>query len=650
MPDGPNLSPEDQQEAERRYGVLEPLVKPNLYPALWAKYGPSKTAVVNFLAAQRKTSARTILRWLRQWDEGGLPALAPKDRSDKSKPRKPNAAALDFILAAALPKQGSYGELSARDIFRAYREERAWRASNAAKVLNDFESGKYSRYTDGNGKLSAAAQLPVLSYDTVRRCFYRTPEVVRVLARSGQEAFSNTQEILSFRDLSALAPLDYLVMDHRMLDLWAMVLRDGKWVLIRPWLTASIDMRTRKWIAHTLCEVPSSSSISYVLKKGIILYGVPKAVYWDCGRDFRAAVFEGKQTKTRESGAITELNDGWRGILQTLGIRVHHAIVRRARSKIIEPAFRATALFDRSLPYWCGHRPSTRPERFQALLDQHAKWVIGEAESPAFPTIEQLAADYDDLLAELNERPREHAQGMRKVTASGHGWMSPEECWERLIGQVDRRDAPAEVLQFCFHKRREITVQHGEIRTCFGGKTFHYRLNDSAVRLMIFNGLKVDFAYDPMDLETVAIYHLDRFVGLATCVELRRMGEDTFAQDERARRASRREVKRFIAEVHQQVHVPDHRERANRRRAVLPVRTEPKRPVVAAAIPKAIIDAAASAAEESKFSFAAPSATLDTESIPVSKSMDGAAVIRQANANAYLDDDCTFKFFDEEGS
>jgi hypothetical protein len=94
-------------------------------------------------------------------------------------------------------------------------------------------------------------------------------------------------------------------------------------------------------------------------------------------------------------------------------------------------------------------------------------------------------------------------------------------------------------------------------------------------------------------------------------------------------------VKKFIAGVHQAVHIPDHRERANRRREVLPSRTEPKRPEIAAGLPQAVTDAAASAAEERKFSFAGAPA-------------DGAEVIRLSNAAAYADDDSAFQFFQNE--
>jgi hypothetical protein len=67
------------------------------------------------------------------------------------------------------------------------------------------------------------------------------------------EAYANTQEIFSFRDLTALKPLQYVVMDHRQLDLFCIArVHPRGWKLLRPWLTAAIDMRTRKWLAWVL--------------------------------------------------------------------------------------------------------------------------------------------------------------------------------------------------------------------------------------------------------------------------------------------------------------------------------------------------------------------------------------------------------------
>jgi transposase len=617
-PAGPNLSAEERAEAEKRYAVIEPLVKPEKYAALWAQAKGSKCALVEILARQHGRPARTIYHWLKAFRESGLPALVNRARNDKGKPRVMNSAALDFLVAAALPRQGCYGELSVREIHRAYGEEQRWRLTHADGALGEFERRKYARYVDeSGGKLAPAAQLPAVSYETLRAWFERIPEVVRVMAREGEEAFSNTQEIISFRDLREIKPLDWVVMDHRRLDIFCLVKGGtGKnachhWKLARPWLTAALDMRTRKWLAWVIVEQPSSDSIAAVLKRTFLDHGLPAACYWDNGRDFCCEWLEGRRARNGESYKVRELGTGMRGVLETLGVRVHHAIVKRARSKIIEPNFLNVAHFDRALPWFCGHKPEARPERFDALVEKHERWVKGEAAETPFKTIESIAWLYDEFLTSLNER--EHSgEGMQKITPSGRGWMTPDECWSSLIGGVERRSAPAEALQFCFQKRRRMTVRNGELQPSFGGRQFHYRLSGNPVALAGLNGREVEFAYDPHDLGTAAVYHEDRFVGLVDNVELRRMGEESFVADERERRAMRREVKEFIRAVHRAVYIPTAEDRAQRRMAVRPAQAGDggwgmgggERREVAAAIPEEVMAAAAAAAGERAFSFA----------------------------------------------
>ena len=633
LPQGPNLSAGDRAEAERRYSVIEPLLHPDKYPLLWIENRQSKLAVIHFLMAQHQTKQRTIYNWMAAWKAGGLPALVSKDRADKGRPRVLNNAALDFLLSAALPKKGAYGTLSVAEIYRAYGEERAWRAAHSGRPLGEFELRKYSRYLDGFGRLSTSAQLPEASYETFRTWFQRIPEVARVMARDGEEAFHNSQEILSFRCLSDIRPMDYVVMDHRRLDFFCLLRDRGGWKLGRPWLTAAIDMRTRKWLAWVIVENPSSDSIAAVLKRVFLDHGLPTELYWDNGKDFTCEWFEGKAARTRKASAVGELGTAWRGVLETLSVRVRHAIVKRARSKIIEPNFGNTANFDRTLPWYCGHKPTARPERFADLVGQHERWLAGECDEPAFPTIEKVAAIYDEFLASLNER--EHSgEGMVKITPTGKGWLCPNEAWEKLIPTVERRSVPADVIQFAFAKRRTVTVHNGEIRTQFDSKGYHYRLADG-VSLMAFNGCEIQFGYDPLDLETIALYCENRFLGLANCVELRRMGEQAFVQDEKDRRAARRETKKFIAAVHQQVPIPDYSERATRRQAVIPERIEPARQISGGmAVPAQIHEAVAADAAAKKFSFAA--------------APDSVVPVAEAHP-AFRDDEDEFRFFKNQG-
>ena len=619
VPVGPNLSEEDRIEVEKRYRVIEPLIKPDQFVAIWAQHKNSRVAVIDWLAKQHKTKRRTLYTWLAAWRQGGLPALIPKDRSDKGKPKMFNPAALDFILAAAFPKHGAYGKLTVRDIFRAYGEERAWRAANIGKPLDDCSVQRYARYVTSDGCLAPSAQLPEASYGTFRNWFDRIPEIAKTMAREGDEAFHNTQEILSFRSFTDVKPLDYVVMDHRRLDLFCLIPERGGWKLARPWLTAAIDMRTRKWLGWVICETPSSDSIAATLKKVFLKWGLPVACYWDNGKDFRCEWLEGGRIPKSETRGLGEMEIGMRGVLGTLGIRVHHAIVRRARAKLIEPNFGRTGDFDRTTPWWCGHNPMARPsERFDKLLNQHERWLAGADVEPAFPTIAQVAALYDDCLNDLNERSLE-GEGMNKVTPTGRGWMCPNEAWELLIPQVPKRLIPEDTIHLCFAKRKELSIRNGEIKATFSGKLWHYRLIGNPQRLMALNGCTIQIAYDPLDLETVAVYYENRFQGLAACIELRHMGEDSFVEDEKLRQIARRETKAFITRTHEQVYVPDHNER-HARRTVEP-RREPARQIVAAKLPQTVVEAAAALAEEAaapkpivveKVAAAEPAATDDT--------------------------------------
>jgi hypothetical protein len=298
----------------------------------------------------------------------------------------------------------------------------------------------------------------------------------------------------------------------------------------------------------------------------------------------------------------------FRGVMETLGVRVHHAIVRRARAKIIEPCFIATANFDKSLPEYCGHKPDARPEQLAKLIEQHERWTRGQVESTPFRTIEEIAGLYEEQLETINER--EHpGQGMGKITPNGRGWMCPNEAWESLTRGMEIRKAPEDLLAFCFHRRKELTVRNGEIRATFGGRQFHYRLVD-ANALALLNGREVQIGYDVCDLEDVAIYCDGRFVGLAHNAELRRMGEESFVQDERDRRALRRDVKAFIRTVHSAVPVANPAERAARRAAVRPARIYDGGTESAEMVPASIRDAAGAAKREGEFKFANAGADL----------------------------------------
>jgi len=602
---GLDCSESAQAEAMNRFrSLIEPVVNAERQ-GMGVK--PASLESIRLVAAEAGVSVRTVQRALSTWRTRGIAGLSRRIRADRGESRVLNEAAREFLLSASLPSPGSYGEFAISDVYRLYEEERRFRAAHETKPLCPAQRARYARYIGADGCFTSAAQLPTASYRSFCREVAKIPEPVRKMASRGDDAYRNS-ELVSHRDIASVAPLDYVVMDHRVLDIFCIVeSRRGlhrTWQPVRPWLTAAIDMRTRRFLAWTIVETPSSHSIATVLKRVFIECGVPRALYWDNGKDFRCQWLEGRSERTRAIARADSLPARWTGVLETLGIRVHHAIVKNARAKLIEPAFGAVADFDRTLPEWCGHKPGSRPERFERMVEAHEAWLAGRVPSPAFRPIEEIARLYDQLFRDLNERPHT-GDGMRKVTPTGYGWMCPNEAWEILISRVERKTIPDAVLQLCFAKRRELVVRNGEVKVTHAGQVYRYRLVGNRMGLLGLNGRTVELACDPLDLSKSAIYYQASFVGLAECIELRRMGDGAFVQDERDRRAARREVKRFIENVHRAVPVADPEEYLRRRQGVLPARVEPERLVSTVTLPAAIEAAArATAEEEDSFSFA----------------------------------------------
>jgi transposase InsO family protein len=615
-PAGPNLSVEDRAEAERRFEIIEPLVDRDKYYLLWVQH-PAVSQMMEYLATahskpNKRITVRTIYRWWGQWKKGGYPELVRRDRSDKGMPRVMNDAARALLLKLAVPQKGVYGALRVREMWRVYEEERVWRDAHVTRAMDDYTRDKYAQYLDGDDRLMPAAQLPRVSYETFRVWFNRIPEMLRTMGRDGADAYQTSQEIITHRDYTSMAPMDWVVFDHRVLDIFCLAPRRGGWTLVRPWLTAAMDMRTRKWLAWAIVETPSSDSIATVLKKLFLEHGLPQELYWDNGKDFRCQWFEGRTRKERRSERIAELDTTWRGVLGTLDIRVRHAIPYRARSKNIEPNFNRISSFDRTLPEWCGHQPGARPERFGEMVKQHEAFMAGKAECTPFRTIAEVASLYSRVLRNLNETEMTPgAEGMRKATATGYGWMCPNEAWDLLIDKVDRRTVPVDVLHMCFAKRVELTVRNGELAMTRGGQPHYYRLSDNTLRLQMLNGKTVELAYDPLDLGEAAVYFEGRFFGLVACVTLRRMGEEAFVQDERDRRASRRENKKAIELMTRMAPTVSPEERLARRAEVLPARTDVPRVEIPVAIAAPVEAAAAAVAEEKSFDVeAAPAAAV----------------------------------------
>lgn len=543
---GPRIGSEaEQDEAKKRWAIIEKIVA--------CKRG-KREPVVRLMARVSGKSPRTIRNWVDRFEGryypgvSGLEALIDQPRADKGKGRVVNNAAKDLIVRLMVPGRED-GILTIRQAYEAYKEHREQRAKLAGKVLDDETAARLKNYVCDDGRLKPDAQLPEVSYETFRSYVRQIPEPLLVMARGGEEEFDKTQAPLSYRNYESIPPLDYVVMDHRQLDLFCILpdsQRKNGYKLGRPWLTAAMDMRTRKWLGWALVPTPNSDSIATVLMQVLRQHGRPKSFYWDNGQDFEC--------------------DWLDGVLTALGVHVTHSLVRNARAKNIEPNFKRLAAFERSLPWWCGHTPEARPERLEERLKDHEKWEHGQADKPAFPWVDELAKIVSDILEDLNRRPHT-GTGMVERTATGVRRLSPNEAWEKLIGGTVREKVRWETLQFLFRERRQIKVRHDAVRLTFHGIPFIYRPGGDfdPLALSPLNGQVVEVAVNKLDLQSVAVFFRGQMVCLAENVALRGMREEAFKSDARLRRRQRRWFREMMHCCIEEVSVDGALERLQRR-------------------------------------------------------------------------------------
>ena len=106
------------------------------------------------------------------------------------------------------------------------------------------------------------------SYSAVRSYLQQLPKPLLILSREGERQFQERCEPYLLTDFESLVPNQIWVSDHGQHDVW--VRNDlfsgvSSNAALRPWLTAMIDMRSRKIVGTAWSATPSSHTISSAL-------------------------------------------------------------------------------------------------------------------------------------------------------------------------------------------------------------------------------------------------------------------------------------------------------------------------------------------------------------------------------------------------
>lgn len=251
-----------------------------------------------------------------------------------------------------------------------------------------------------------------ISYDTARRYLESLPEALKILRREGPNAYKAKVDPSIVKDYGRLEVMQQICADHHTLDIMCVAKPGGK--PFRPYLSAYIDMRSRKLLAWAINQhQPDQWVVMQVLDQVIDRHGLPGCIIIDNGKDFIAKNFTGHKVQVRcEFDELVEIEI--QGVFGQLGCDVVRTTPYHGQAKWIERLFNFICEdFSKQFPTYTGSNTVTRPE--ESRLYHRA--IGKQAKRNVVLTLDELRSHFDSWAAWYNANWPQRGNAMDGQTA-----------------------------------------------------------------------------------------------------------------------------------------------------------------------------------------------------------------------------------------
>lgn len=307
--------------------------------------------------------------------------------------------------------------------------------------------------------------------------------------RLGQKAYKDQCEPFIKRLYDDLQSNDIWVCDNHTFDI---MVDDGEHKKpVRVYLTAFLDVRSRKMMGWYVTDAPCSDATLQALRRGIERYGIPKRILSDNGREFLTHDIGGRgfrRSRVEDEHYIPT-------ILDNLQIEFRTAMVKNARAKIVERAFREVKEeFSRLFEGYTGGSITERPERLKGMAKKAANFT-------PYADFER----YVDTYIEGWFNHQEHGGvGMRHKTRN--------QVYEENLYEL-RTAAREELNLMMMRSSRMVKFRRDGLTLRLYGTEINY-WSEELWRSHLEE--KVYYRYNPDDLSEIRVYdERDRFLGTA---------------------------------------------------------------------------------------------------------------------------------------
>jgi hypothetical protein len=486
------LSPVEEATARARLAIIQPLIDFELDQAA-APHGQlrldlglllpdgrkvkSPTTMVQYLAHAHRISQSTIWHWREGYRTAGLFGLARQQRADKGKSRffeqYPKAATLvGFIYLG-----------QRQSVMTAYEALQRDCLSLGVKPKELPSYWTVYRYLTGNA----------------------FSEPMKLLARHGAKVYRERCAPYLSRTRTNVTAGEIWVGDHMIHDVEVQndCFLDAEWgAPIRLRFTAFADFRSNYFLGYSWAWEGSSNSITSALRRGVLQYGPPESIYVDNGKDYLKVAKGAMPVYLRESGPENWWESEYRnleevGVLARMGIAVQHCIVRHPQSKHVERLFGTVhSGLDKKFPTYTGGSPATRPDFTTAAMATHRRLLhMGTPGMSLHPPASQFIRMAIAWIEEIYHNKPQDSKDMEG--------MSPRQAFAAFRNPKQKPSPAPEVLALMLAERERRAVRECSVML----QKRRYVGNDEidAAELHRQNDREVTVAYDPLDLEKVAI-------------------------------------------------------------------------------------------------------------------------------------------------
>ena len=420
------------------------------------KKEPSDVKKDDFSKASDKAKQTAVWRCavLFKYRESGLKAQAFVEAF--------NSGAVDRTLLS------KFGEVSAATLYRWLKDfnkhgadglipKYGMNSGGAGASLTDIEKDYLRHFWLKETQPSAMHALRQMkanvpysrcSYSTANNYLKQIPVCIADYYRKGAGRFENSYLPYMEQDVERYRCLDRVVSDHHVLDC---VCRDGD-KLIRPWITTMQDYRSGKILGWCVCRKPSSLSIIVAYYMTCIMYGVPRELLFDNGKDYHSQLLNGKYAHIKAfnpEGIEEEQEVYFEGVFGIIGSEVRFTRVYNGKSKgRQERYFRMLGEYlAKDFGSYIGSDSRTRPE--DAILMWRG--INGMAKRDDVKDFKEFVEAASDMVRYIND--------FFECTGKGMHGMTRSQAFEKYLPTADEiRHVSRETLQSA--------LVTGEVRKC----------------------------------------------------------------------------------------------------------------------------------------------------------------------------------------